>query len=127
MVLGDDSVRFLRERLAALGTITTRRMFGSVGVFCDGVMMGILAGGSLYLRVDAVNRAAFERARFRPPLSYVKQGRTIDLAFLRMPERLIDEPDAFLEWARSAFEAAQRVAMKSTPRAPWDKPGPRRT
>ena len=63
---GDDFVRYLRERLAALGTITTRRMFGAVGVFCDGLMIGILADGGLFLRVDAGNRSAFERARFGP-------------------------------------------------------------
>ena len=118
---GDDFVRYLRERLAALGTITTRRMFGAVGVFCDGLMIGILADGGLFLRVDAGNRSAFERARFGPALGYTRQGRRIDLAYLRVPERLIDDPDGFLAWARSAFDAAQRVAGNSTPRAPWEK------
>ena len=118
---GDDSVRYLRERLATLGTITTRRRVGAVGVVCDGLMVGILADGGLFFRVDAGNRAAFERARFGPALGYTRQGRRIELAYLRVPDRLIDDPEEFLGWARSAFGAAQRVAGKSTPRAPWEK------
>lgn len=87
-------------------------MFGKTGVFCDGVMLGMVTDNTLYLRVDDGNRAAFEEARAFPPLSYEKKGESIDLSFWRAPERLFDETDELLEWARLALAAARRVAGK---------------
>ncbi len=112
MVASDSFAEFLREQLAPLGRVTMRRMFGKTGVFCDGVMFGMVTENMLYLRVDEHNRAAFREAGSSPPLSYEKKGATIDLAFWRAPERLYDEPDELVEWARIALAAAHRVAAK---------------
>ena len=110
MVASDGFAEFLREQLAPLGRITTRRMFGKTGVFCRGLMLGIVSDDTLYLRVDAQNRTPFKEAEAAPPLSYVKKGVTIDLAYWPLPDRLLDEPDEFLTWARAALAAARRVA-----------------
>lgn len=112
MVASDSFAEFLREQLAPLGRVTMRRMFGKTGVFCDGVMLGMVSDNMLYLRVDDRNRAAFEEARSSPPLSYEKKGVSIDLSFWRAPERLFDEPDELVAWARLALAAAHRVAAK---------------
>jgi DNA transformation protein len=106
---------FLREQLVPLGPITMRRMFGKTGVFCDGVMLGMVRDNTLYFRVDDLNKATFKEAEAFPPLDYEKKGTTIDLAFWRVPERLFDEPDEFLAWARAALAAAGRVAAKRVP------------
>jgi DNA transformation protein and related proteins len=112
MVASSSFAEFLRDQLAPLGHITMRRMFAKTGVFCDGVMLGMVSDNTLYLRVDDGNRAAFKEAAAYPPLNYEKKGETIDLAFWRAPERLFDEPDEFLIWAREALAAARRVAAK---------------
>jgi len=112
MVASDNFAEFLREQFAPLGRVTMRRMFGKTGVFCDGLMLGMVRDDTLYLRVDDDNRAAFGEAQSFPPLNYGKKGRTIDLSFWRAPERLYDEPDEFLTWARAALAAARRVASK---------------
>jgi DNA transformation protein len=112
MVASDSFVDFLREQLAPLGLLQARRMFGKTGVFCGGVMIGMIADDMLYLRVDDQNRTTFAEAAAAPPLNYLKQGRAIDLAFWRVPDRLFDEPEELVTWARAALAAAQRVAAK---------------
>ena len=119
MVASDSFAEFLREQLAPLGRLTMRRMFGKTGVFCDGLMFGMVTDDVLYLRVDDHNRAAFKEAESFPPLSYEKQGRSIDLSFWRTPERLYDEPDELVTWAGAALAAAGRVAAKRE----WTAPG----
>jgi DNA transformation protein and related proteins len=109
---------FLIEQLAPLGRVTLRRMFGKTGVFCDGLMLGMVTDNTLYFRVDDDNRAAFKEAASFPPLNYRKNGDTIDLSFWRAPERLFDEPDELVAWARTALAAARRVAAKRDPTAP---------
>lgn len=112
MVASVDFVEFLAEQLAPLGRITTRRMFGKTGVFLSGVMFGMVTKNVLYVRVDDLNRATFREAEAFPPLNYEKNGETVDLAFWRVPERLLDEPDELVTWVRVALEAARRVAAK---------------
>jgi DNA transformation protein len=123
MVASDGFAEFLRDQLAPLGHITLRRMFGKSGVFCDGLMLGMVTDNTLYFRVDEHNREAFQEAASFPPLNYKKQGSTIDLAFWRAPERLFDEPDELVAWARIALAAARRIAMKKgqTPARPKSK------
>jgi DNA transformation protein len=112
MVASDSFAEFLHERLAPLGRVTLRRMFGKTGVFCDGLMFAMVTDDTLYFRVDDDNREAFKEAESFPPLNYQKKGRTIDLSFWRAPERLLDEPDELVTWARTALAAARRVAAK---------------
>ena len=65
MVASDSFAEFLREQLAPVGRVTMRRMFGKTGVFCDGLMFGMVTENMLYLRVDDHNRAAFTLAAAR--------------------------------------------------------------
>lgn len=110
MVASDGFAAFLTEQLSPLGQITMRRMFGKTGVFCHGLMLGMVADDTLYLRVDDHNRAEFREAEAAPSLNYQKQGQIIDLSFWPAPERLLDEPDELVGWARLALAAAGRVA-----------------
>jgi DNA transformation protein and related proteins len=125
MVASDSFAEFLREQLGPLGAVTMRRMFGKTGVFCDGVMIGMVRDNTLYFRVDDDNRAAFKEAESFPPLNYAKKGGTIDLSFWRAPERLFDEPDELVSWARAALAAARRVAAKRERTVPRPKSKPR--
>jgi DNA transformation protein len=112
MVASDSFSEVLREQLAPVGHVTSRRMFGKTGVFCDGLMLAMVRDDVLYFRVDDDNRVLFKEAEAFPPLNYEKGGGSIDLAFWRAPERLFDEPDEFFTWARAALDAARRVAAK---------------
>jgi len=127
MVASDGFTEFLREQLAPLGRVTMRRMFGKTGVFCNGLMFGMVTNDTLYFRVDDHNRAVFKEAESAPPLNYEKKGRTIDLSFWRAPERLLDEPDELVTWARAALAAARRVAAKRERATPRRKSKPQLT
>jgi DNA transformation protein len=118
MVASDSFAEFLREQLAPLGRVAMRRMFGKTGVFCDGFMLAMVRDNTLYFRVDDANRADFKEAESIPPLNYERKGGTIDLSFWRAPERLFDEPDELVTWARAALAAARRVAAKRKGTAP---------
>jgi DNA transformation protein len=114
MVASVEFAGLLCDELAPLGHVTTRRMFGKTGVFCEGVMFGMVAEDVLYLRVDRYNRATFKEVESFPSLNYVKGGRTIDLSFWRVPDRLFDEHEELIAWSQAALAAAHRVAAKRT-------------
>jgi DNA transformation protein len=116
MVASAAFAEFLKEQLAPIGPVTLRCMFGKTGVFCEGVMLGMVTNNTLYFRVDDRNRETFAEASAFAPLSYRKQDHTIDLSFWRVPERLYDEPQELIAWAQAALAAAHRVATKRADR-----------
>ena len=58
-----DFVDFLLEGLQPLGAVSARRMFGGYGIYCEGVMFGLVADDALYLKVDATNRPVTQRGK----------------------------------------------------------------
>ena len=73
MVASDNFAEFLQEQFAPLGRVTMRRMFGKTGVFCDGLMLGMVTENTLYFRVDDLNRAIFKEAESFPQLQEARQ------------------------------------------------------
>ena len=104
---------FIEEQLASLGPVTVRRMFGGGGIFLDGLMFGLIIDDRLYFKVDDANRPAFE-AEGQQPFAYAKSnGRTTVMSFWTAPERLLDEPDDLVAWARGAWAVARRAKSKA--------------
>ena len=112
-----DFLEFLKDQLRGLGHITTRRMFSGAGVYCDGIIFALILRDTLYFKVDDGNRPAYE-AEGLAPFSYEARGRVVAVgAYWGVPERLFDEPDEMLEWARAAFAAGRRAAEKKRPKS----------
>jgi len=115
----------LEELLAPLGPVAIKRMFGGYGVFLDGLMFGLVTGGQLYFKTSEAGRPIFE-AEGLGPFTYTKKGGPAVLtSYWQAPERLLDEPDELVDWARVAHRAAveaQRAkqggkSSKAAPRA----------
>jgi DNA transformation protein len=110
MAVSESLVALLQEQLQPLGRIAFRRMFSGAGVYCDGTIFALILRDALHFRVDDGNRAAYE-AEGMVPFSYAAKGRTIEVgSYWRVPERLFDEPDDMVVWARAALAAGRRAA-----------------
>ncbi len=106
---------FIRELFAPFRPVTVRRMFRSAGIFCDGVMFGLISDGTIFLKVDDTCIPDFEREGSRP-FTYTRGARgRVELPYWRLPERLYDDPDELAVWAGRALAIAER--KKFAPRA----------
>lgn len=102
----------LIEHLAPLGRITVRRMFSGGGVYCDGVILALVLRDAVHFKVDDASRPDYE-AEGMAPFSYdTKTGRHVLTSYWRIPERLLDEPDELLVWARKALQASLRAGAE---------------
>jgi DNA transformation protein len=111
-----EFLAFLTDQLVPLGHITTRRMFSGAGIYCDGVIFALVLRDVVHFRVDDGNRQAYE-AEGLQPFSYEAKGRTVQVgSYWRVPERLFDDPDEMVDWARAALAAGQRAAAKKKPK-----------
>ena len=97
--------------LTPLGPVRARRMFGGTGIFMDDLMFALIAGGMLYLKVDADSEPEFARTR-STPFTYRRQGREISMSYWSAPDGALDDMAALQPWATAALGAARRAKAK---------------
>ncbi len=124
MTASDGFIELLKDSLRGLGPVSVRRMFGGAGVYADGVMFGLIADDTFYLKADDETRRAFE-AEGLAPFVYDGSGRTVAMSYWRIPERLLDDPDEMVGWARTALGVARRKAA-AKPKASAPRKGARK-
>jgi DNA transformation protein len=93
------------DQLADAGHVLARKMFGGLGLYCDGVFFGIIARDELYLRTDARTRGAFE-ARGCPPFKPYAH-RPMTMKYYRVPLDVLESAPELVRWARAAMSAAR--------------------
>lgn len=104
---------FVRELLAGLGEVRTRRMFGGLGLYCGELFFGLADDEAIYIKVDAANEAAFVAAGC-PLFSYPgKDGEVLTMRYRRLPDAAVDDPDDAVRWARLGVEAAARAKTRT--------------
>lgn len=102
----DPFVQAATARLIPLGEIRARPMFGVQGIYADGLLFALIAGGALYFKVDDRNLPLY-RARgielFRP----LDNRPDLVIRYCRVPQDVFDGPE-LVEWAEASVEAARR-------------------
>jgi DNA transformation protein len=98
---------FVLDHLDELGDVTSRSMFGGVGLYCRGLFFGIIARDVLYLKVDGRNRPDCEAAGMKPFKPYADRPTTMQ--FCAVPLEILESPLDLTRWARKAVAAAERA------------------
>lgn len=98
---------FYEDLFAPFGNITTRKMFGAGGIYCDGLFFAIVADDELWLKADAETLAAFKEAGAEQYV-YPLQKKPVPLPYYRAPDDIFDDEDSLHLWTRRALEAALR-------------------
>jgi len=95
------------ERLVPLlekaGDVTSKKMFGGVGLFETGTMFGIIdSAGDIFFRAgDDV--AHFEAAG---------SGRHGKMPYFSVPDSVLDDSSELLAWAQTAIDASRAAKKK---------------
>ena len=101
----------ITDLLVPFGPCESKRMFGGFGIFHQGLMIALIADGSLYLKADDQTRSAFE-AEGSEPFTYLKKEKEFRLSYYLAPEEFFVENQASLRWAQLAYDAALRTPRK---------------
>lgn len=114
MTSRDEDIAWFRELLEPMGTITVRRMFGGAGLYVDGLIVGLEVEGTLYLKVDGLNRERFAEAG-GAPFVYTGKDKPITVNYWTPPDEAMDSPEAMRPWAQLALEASLRSTAAKKP------------
>jgi DNA transformation protein len=100
-------VQHVKDLFAALGEVTARSMFGGHGLYCDGLMFGLLDDGELFLKTDEVCEQAFLKGGGKRWVYPSPKG-PMETRYLQPPTVAMEDPEAMREWFVLALGAARR-------------------
>lgn len=111
-----DFLDYLLELLEPWGGVSARAMFGGFALYKEGVIFGIVADDTLYIKTDALNRERFIEAGL-PAFTYTHKNRNrpSHMPYHQAPGEALDDADTLRAWAQSGYEAGLRAAKKASP------------
>src|SRR5262245_118926 len=116
---------YLCDQLAPLGDARGRSMFGGFGVYLDGVIIGIIAFDTFYLKVGDTNRPAFEAAGSQPFIYHQGKVDATMSSYWECPADVLEEPDQLRSWAVTSLAVSRRA--KTQAKRPAKKPAKKPT
>jgi DNA transformation protein and related proteins len=125
--VSSDFLQYILEQLARLPRVTSRRMFGAIGLYSDAVFFGIIDNDTVFFKVDDSTRERYV-ARGSEPFRPYKDRPEVSMSYFQVPVDVLEDADEFVPWARGAVRAATTTAEnKRTPKRAPKKRARRKT
>ena len=108
MPVTESFLTFVLEQLEAVGPLTSKRMFGGVGLYTGDLFFALLAGDVLYLKADESTRGRLEAAGARPFQPYPdrpRRGGTMQ--YYSVPAAILEDRDELTAWATRSVAVAR--------------------
>ena len=113
---------FVAEQLDGCGDVSTKRMFGGVGVYCGDVFFAIIDNDILYLKVDDTTRADYVRAGCGPFKPYGDDRET--MGYYNVPVSVLEDAEELVRWAKKAIGVARSARERATASEPRERSAP---
>ena len=104
MSVSQEFQDYVTDQLSTVGSILTKRMFGGVGLYADGIFFALIANDTLYQKVDDTNRQDYESAgmdAFRP-----YPDKTRSMQYFEVPVEVLEDQQELNDWARKSIAVA---------------------
>ncbi|MEK6322787.1 MAG: TfoX/Sxy family protein [Acidobacteriota bacterium] len=108
MPVSEEYLDYVVDQLGCIGEVVSKKMFGGVGLYRDGLFFGLIAGDMLYFKVDDENRRDYEAAGAKLFQPYGEES--YSMGYYEVPLDVLEDVDQLRVWARGAVGAAERKA-----------------
>ena len=105
MSLSDDEIAHALELFEGVGPLTTRKMFGGLGIYRDGVIFAVvMSDGTIRLKGQGDMIARFEDLGMER-WTYQRAGKApTSMPYWALPDSALDDPDEASALARAALD-----------------------
>jgi len=100
---------FVIEQLERFSSITSKSMFGGVGLYSDEYFFALIADDRLYFKVDETNQPDFEAASMEPFRPYNDER---SMKYWEVPVEVLEDIDQLPVWTKKAVSVAQNAKRK---------------
>jgi DNA transformation protein len=98
---------YVLEQLRLLPSVTSRRMFGGIGLYSDGLFFALLAEDTLYCKVDDGNRPDYVQRRMQPFVPFPNKP---GMNYYEVPADVLEDAEELVRWARKSVAVALTAA-----------------
>jgi DNA transformation protein len=110
MAVSESFLSFVIEQLAAVRDVSSKRMFGGVGLYSLDTFFAVLDNDTVFFKVDDVTVARYRRRKM-PPFQPMKD-RPPMTGYYQVPVAVLEDPDALSDWAAEAIAVGRRAPAK---------------
>jgi DNA transformation protein len=115
MAVSDSYREFVLEQLGRVRPVTTRRMFGGVGIYAEGAFFALMDNDTLFFKVDDSTRPEFE-ARGAKPFQPFGEGTTLMTGYYEVPAEVLERVDLLAGWMAKSIRVAETKAKEKAER-----------
>lgn len=108
MAISDEFINYVICQLENWAEVSARKMFGGAGLYCDGMMFGLIADDVVYLKVDDSNRKDFITAGSSAFNPYPDKAKTTVMSYYEIPVDVLENPEQLAEWAQRSLVVARK-------------------
>jgi DNA transformation protein len=101
---------YLLEQLRMLVPVTSRAMFGGVGVYADGLFFALIDDDTLYFKTDERTRGDYESRGLQAFRPFGPESKP--MGYHQAPAELLESPELLRPWLEQALEVARRARRK---------------
>jgi DNA transformation protein len=115
MAVNSSFRSFVLDQLSrVVSGVRSRSMFGGVGIYGRDVFFALIAGDTLYLKVDDTNRADFEARGLGPFRPFGEDGEVMQ--YYALDESILEDLDELRRWCEKAIAVAASKKATGTTR-----------
>jgi DNA transformation protein len=112
MAVSDEFVDYVLDQFSDWSGVSARMMFGGAGLYCDGVMFGLIADDVAYLKVDDSNREDFVKAGSSAFNPYPEKTNTYVMSYYEIPADVLEDRQLLGRWAERSLTVARKKKKK---------------
>src|SRR5262245_10143480 len=120
MPVSSDYLSYVLEQLAGLPRVTSRRMFGGIGLYSDGLFFALIDNDTLFFKVNDSNRGDYV-ARNMAPFRPFKDKPDLSMSYFEVPADALEDRDELAMWARKSVAVAAASPKPRPARSPAPK------
>jgi DNA transformation protein and related proteins len=110
MTVSTDYLAYVLDQLRELGGVSSRRMFGGAGLYCDEHFFGLISDDTLYLRADDSNRGDYTARGMQPFRPYADR-REVSMSYYETPAEVLEDARQLATWAARSVAVARSAAV----------------
>ena len=103
MAVSETYCDFVLEQLGRVVSVTSKRMFGGVGIYSQGLFFALIAEDRLYFKVNDTTRPDFERLGMEPFRPF---GEESAMGYYEVPADLVEDAAHLESWVKKAIDVA---------------------
>src|SRR6185503_21375363 len=98
-------------QLDAVPRVVTKRMFGGIGIYSDGVFFAVIDNDTLFFKVDDALAKRY-RDKGMPPFAPIPGAKPM-MGYYQVPPDVLEDGAALGKWARDSIAASRAGDPKS--------------